>query len=136
MWKLIKIAFILYIVYYMMSFYMTQRRIAEFAGTGHPYLFKEALTNKIAASDFAALEKAYTDPKQICPNISSSRNYLTVVFVNDAMVCCDTQEWLVPYRNVGSNREYLCGNWPSIEIISQPLDKTKLQLGVAELELK
>lgn len=134
MWKLIKIAIILYIVYYMVSFYMTQRRIADFAGTERPYLFKEALTNKIAASDFAALEQAYKDPKQICPDISTNRDYLTVAFVNDVMVCCDTEEWLVPYRNVGSNREYFCGKWPSIEIISQPLNKTKLQLGVSELE--
>jgi len=125
-WKLIKVAIILYIVYYMMSFYMTQKRIAEFAGTERP--------NMIAASDFAALEQAYTDPKQICPDISTNRDHLTVAFVNDVMVCCDTEDWLVPYRDVGSNREYLCGKWPSIEIISQPLNKTKLQLGVSELE--
>jgi hypothetical protein len=132
-WKLIKIAIILYFVYYIMSFYMTQRSIAEFSSTERPYLFKEALTNKIAASDFAALEQAYNDPKQICPDISTNRDHITVSFVNDLMVCCDTDEWLVPYRNVGSNREYLCGTWPSIEIISQPLNKTKLQLDVAKM---
>lgn len=88
MWKLIKVAIILYIVYYMVSFYMTQIRIAEFAGTERPYIFKEALTNKIAASDFAALEQAYTDPKQICPDISTNRDYITVTFVNDTMVSC------------------------------------------------
>lgn len=110
---------------------MTQNRIAEFAGTESEHSFiGVARTKKIAASDFAAMNMAYSDTKKICPNITSSRGDITVSFVNDVMVCCDTDEWLVPYRNKGSKREYLCGKWPRIETISQPLEKTKLQLDV------
>lgn len=132
MWKLIKIILALYVLYYVVSFYMTQSDIADFAGTKTN--FGIAQSNMIAVIDFAAENRAFTHKQQVCPNITSSAGEITLSFFDNVMVCCNTDEWLVPYRDVGSNREYLCGKWPRIEIISQPLDKTKLQLGITELE--
>ncbi|WP_338729037.1 hypothetical protein V8687_23530 (plasmid) [Shewanella baltica] len=130
MWKILKIALVFLVMYYVLSFYMTQSRIAEFSGMNSHY--GVARSNMIAVSDLAAENLTFTHKQQICHNITSSRGMVTLSFVNDVTVCCDTSEWLVPYRNVGSNREYMCGKWPRIEIVYQPLKTTKLQLGLIE----
>ena len=109
---------------------MTQRFIAEFAGTELHTVF--ARSDMISIADVAAEKKAFTHKEQICPNITSSRGEITLSFVGDEIVCCDTDEFMLPYRNVGANREYVCGKWPQIEVISQPLSLTKLQLDIAQ----
>ncbi|MDI5832568.1 hypothetical protein OCF84_21390 (plasmid) [Shewanella xiamenensis] len=126
MWKIVKVVLALYFIYYSVSLYMTQRFIADFAGSEHNTVF--ARSNMISIADVAAEKRAFTHKEQICPDITSSRGEITLSFVGDEIVCCDTDELMLPYRNVGSNREYVCGKWPSIEVITQPLSKTKLQL--------
>lgn len=129
MWKLLKYGLFGYVLYQVIVMLMTQVSIREFESNADNAPFKRL----IAVSDFAAsTEIAYGKIPDWCPNISSSRGKTTLSVVNDIMVCCDTDEWLVPYKDVGENRLYLCGKWPRIEIITQPLNKTKL--GVAHAE--
>lgn len=130
MWRIIKVILALYVLYYCFSFYMTQRHIADFAGT--KTRFGIARSNMIAVTYLAAESKAFTHKQQVCPDFRSSRGEITLSFVENIIVCCDTDEWLVPYRDVGSNREYLCGKWPKFEVVTQPLEKARLQYRISE----
>lgn len=129
MWKVLKFGLFGYLLYQAVVLLMTQLAIKEFENNTDDLPFKRL----IAVSDIAAsTEIAYGTIPDWCPNISSSRGKTTLSVINDVMVCCDTEEWLVPYKDEGENRLYLCGKWPRIEIITQPLSKTKLGVLHAE----
>lgn len=68
-----------------------------------------ARSNMISVSDFAAENWAFSNNQQICPNITSSRGEITLSFVNDVTVCCDTSESLVPFaERLGAYLSALC----------------------------
>lgn len=61
-----------------------------------------------------------------CPGVSSSQGYLTMGFIGDEWlaVCCrvaDNNQELVPYKDVGEVRHYLCGQWPNIDHVTRPI---------------
>lgn len=62
-----------------------------------------------------------------CPGISSDRGHVTMGFVEDDTdtysVCCwaSSHQLLVPYKDVGSERLYMCGEWPHIDIARQKI---------------
>lgn len=62
---------------------------------------------------------------EICPDTLSTRGHLTISYSlpADDMVCCvvDEEQLFLPYKDVGDNRHYLCGNWPRTDEIIKPL---------------
>jgi hypothetical protein len=67
-----------------------------------------------------------------CPGVSSERGHITMGFVGeDTAVCCwvaDKNQWLVPFKDVGEQRHYLCGEWPLLDHVIQPIKNSKLQI--------
>lgn len=65
-----------------------------------------------------------------CPGVSSKRGHVTMGFVGeDTAVCCwvaDENQWLVPFKDVGEQRHYLCGEWPLLDHVIQPIKNSKL----------
>jgi hypothetical protein len=68
-----------------------------------------------------------------CPNVSSNRGHITMGFVGEEgnSVCCwvaDSNQWLVPYKDIGEDRHYLCGEWPFLDHVIQPIKNSKLNI--------
>lgn len=116
--NLIAIIVFSYVGYFVVSETLTQRKRIEFSGAVDGVDFP---TKQIAVSDFAA-KFNQDDGKIDCSHIDSNHAVKTVSVVYDVVVCCDTDEWLVPYRDVNGRREYLCGRWPNLEVVSKSLE--------------
>jgi hypothetical protein len=44
-------------------------------------------------------------------------------------VCCwvaDSEQLLVPFKDIGDNRHYLCGAWPYLDHVTQSIKNSKL----------
>ena len=70
-------------------------------------------------------------PQEWCPDITSKRGHVTMGFVRDMSVCCWTagdSQLLVPVKQDKDTRSYLCGKWPFIDQVSQPITKTKIPI--------
>lgn len=117
--NLIALIIFSYIGYYVVTESITKRKRIEFSGVVAGANFP---ANQIAVYDFAA-KFNQNDGKIDCSHIDSNRAVKTVSIVNDVVVCCDTDEWLVPYRDVNGRREYLCGRWPNLEVVSKSLEE-------------
>ena len=115
-------------------------RLAEFYEVD--YNFKEhgialngrtAFGDMISVSDLAVTSVEGGGPvNEWCPDIKSERGNLTMGFVgDDTAVCCwvaDNNQWLVPYKDVGDTRHYLCGEWPFLDHVTQPINASKLKI--------
>ncbi|SHH55470.1 hypothetical protein [Ferrimonas marina] len=64
-----------------------------------------------------------------CPNVVSESGEVNVTVVDDGMVCCDVgaKQKLIPYRDdeEAGLRHYLCGFWPMLDRVSQPLAQVR-----------
>ncbi|MCS6162414.1 hypothetical protein OCF84_21900 (plasmid) [Shewanella xiamenensis] len=120
--KLIALIVISYVGYYVVSESITKIKRIEFSGVVDGANFP---AKQIAVYDFAA-KFNQNDGKIDCSHIDSNRAVKTVSIVNNVVVCCDTDEWLVPYRDVNGRREYLCGKWPNLEVVSKSLEEENL----------
>jgi len=84
----------------------------------------------ISVTDIIAYEPDATkgsSVNEICRDVTSERGFPTLSFVGDTGVCCDAakNQWLLPFKNKGDTRYYLCGKWPLLEIVSQPIALSK-----------
>lgn len=87
----------------------------------------------INISDIAAItpDSGSGTVQDWCPNISSKRGHVTMSFAGDTAVCClltDENQYLVPYKDSDGYRHYLCGAWPMIDEVKQPLSKTHIKM--------
>jgi len=68
--------------------------------------------------------------KEWCPNVTSKRGFVTISTVGDeTTVCClasNRNQWTVPYKDVGEERHYLCGEWPLLDHVVQPKKNSSL----------
>ena len=69
-----------------------------------------------------------------CPSVQSERGFVTMSFVGDLAVCCNVHDsqYLVPFRDREGYREYFCGEWPSIDIVRQPLSATRISVDLTD----
>jgi len=68
-----------------------------------------------------------------CPNVTSKRGHVSMGFIGEEgeSVCCwvsDSYQWLVPYKDVDNQRHYLCGEWPNLDYVIQPIKQSKLAI--------
>lgn len=69
--------------------------------------------------------------KEWCPEVVSQRGHVTMGFTGGGEpVCCHVADgqWLVPFKDEGGVRHYLCGAWPHLDWVSQPVKNSKLGL--------
>ena len=54
-----------------------------------------------------------------CPNVESKRGNTTIDFVGEKVICCwdsnNNYQFLVPAKDVGEKRHFLCGKWPYLD---------------------
>lgn len=133
------VIFGLFIGYVLNQIYNTTMyniKLADFYGEDYSFSQKGIVLNgsiangqMISVRDLEALSPGdglHTVP-ELCPHITSKRGHNTLSFVGDISVCCwvaDEKQWLVPYKDVGENRHYLCGKYPHLDHVIQPLTKT------------
>jgi hypothetical protein len=63
---------------------------------------------------------------EMCPNVTSERGFITIGFAGGMLVCCsmyNENQWMVPFKDKDGYRHYMCGQFPNIDEIKQPLDK-------------
>jgi len=66
--------------------------------------------------------------KEWCPKVTPiNNNHITLGNVDELGVCCWASEsqWLVPYKDKGEFRHYLCGKWPHLDEVKQPISKIR-----------
>lgn len=69
--------------------------------------------------------------EEMCPNVASNRGYLVLGFVGDTAVCCTVGhegQMHVPFKDEEGYRVYLCGDFPNLHEVKQPLDKVKYKM--------
>lgn len=128
--KLFNLIIIGFVGYHLVVGLVAQYEVAQFSDSDH---FWDRPSQLISVMDLAATPNVGTSSVDVlCPGITSSRGYTSLSDMNDGdqliTVCCDTQQWLVPFKDVGDSREYLCGKWPHSEVVTQPLSNTKINL--------
>jgi hypothetical protein len=128
--KLLSQIIIGFVGYHLIVGVMTQYEVAKFTDSK---LFWARPSQLISVMDLAATSNVVTSSVAVlCPGITSSRGYTSLSDMNNGdkliTICCDTQQWLVPFKDVGDRREYLCGKWPHSEVVTQPLSNTKIIL--------
>lgn len=94
---------------------------------------KSSFGNMINVQDLTAYEPAAggSSVKDVCRDVESQRGHTTLGFVGDIAVCCwvaDENQWLVPFKDEGKTRHYLCGKWPNLDHVTQQISKSKLAL--------
>ena len=94
---------------------------------------RTARGSKINISDIEAItpKSGGGTVQEWCPGITSKRGHLTLSFAGDTGVCCwltDKNQYLVPYKDKDGYRHYMCGAWPFIDEIKQPLSQTKINI--------
>jgi hypothetical protein len=54
-----------------------------------------------------------------CPNVESKRGNTTIDLVGEKVICCwdsnNNYQFLVPAKDVGEKRHFLCGKWPYLD---------------------
>jgi hypothetical protein len=109
-------------------------KLAEFHEVDYSLLEHGVTTNGhtsygdfIEVLDLAVIPtKGEGTANELCPNVSSERGYLTIVSVAGYTdVCCEVAEnqFLVPFKDIGDQRHYLCGEWPLLDHVIQPIKK-------------
>ncbi len=130
--------FICYVLYQILATGMYTYHLNKFLE--RDYSFKEhgfALNGKSLSGDTINVRDllAYTpEPigssvQEMCRDVQSERGHTTLGFVGEYAVCCwtaDEDQWLVPYKEVGDTRHYLCGAWPHLDHVTQKIADSKL----------
>lgn len=127
-----------FIGYQLISTVMYTYNVISFYGVDYSY--KEhgfALNGKGLIGDVISAHelKAYQaelekgSVQEACRDVHSERGRITLSYIGGAGVCCwlsDQNQWLVPYRDEGDTRHYLCGAWPFLDHVQQKIVDSKL----------
>lgn len=132
----------LWFIYMTIATIMYTYRVADFYDVD--YSFGEhgialngrtAFGNQINVTDLAVSPiEGGGNIQDWCPGVESKRGFLTMGFVGEdeqKAVCCyvsDYNQWLVPFKDVGDTRHYLCGKWPHLDHVTQPISQSKLNI--------
>ncbi len=122
------IIFIL-LIYQVIKIGMDARALKKFTGVGWGNIELGFNSNKyFKASTISVLDlKATLNNQNVyeCPSIVSDSGHTTLSIVGDTPVCCwvAKNQRFVQYKDIKGFRHYLCGEWPYLEHVKQPLTK-------------
>ena len=134
--------FVTWFGYTVLATGMYTYKLAEFYGLDYEFTIhglapngNAGWGNKIDVTDLATTTSAAGGGsiEERCPDVKSKRGFVTMGFVGEGIdsksVCCSVaniNQRLVPFKDVDKERHYLCGEWPHLDYVIQPLANRKL----------
>lgn len=105
---------------------------------GGSKLWGDVISPKDIAADFELRSDA-GGVEAICSDVITKRSNLTVSAVgyDGDIACCwltNEEQFLVPYKDIDGVRHYMCGSWPYVDHVMQPIAKSKLAAEKAKSE--
>jgi hypothetical protein len=130
--------FVTFIAYQLISTTMYTYSVVSFYGEDYSYEKhgfalngKGVIGDVINSHDLMAYKDdlAKGEYARACRDVQSERGRISITYIGGSSVCCelsDNNQWLVPYRDEGDTRHYLCGAWPFLDHVTQKIESSKL----------
>jgi hypothetical protein len=122
------------VIFKITNAYMYTKEVAEFYGKEYSILDDGIIPNGgggfgpvINVTGLKAKYMRVGLRSEYCPDVKSLRlSGVSISFIGSPEfgVCCllaGDNQWLVPYKDVGKERHYLCGKWPNLDHVIQPI---------------